>query len=717
MKKYLPLYLTILLLFIFNYNLLYFPKFSIFEIETFSVLSDVVSGSASLIIIKLLTLLCFLVSFFILKFWLQKLYNQSYILLVISTWLLIYELYQPFSSLSKNYLLFVTIALLSLPVLQDKIVYIKSKIKKIFSKQKTNQLVIHNSTEIIERLRERVVIISTLMLLFAFVLPTFRFDLVAVIGIFASSITLFLYKTHHTKKLTILAALCVFFSFGYLITYVIPLQLVIATTLLQVPYYIGILKNRIPIKIQPIIATLFIAVLLLVNIQHLSLRWNEQPNKKWVETQSYLKKENSSNIKTIYNHPLLKTLNGVSLTDIEPEEIYNDKYRVVLDTTQKDRKTEQLLKYSSEFLTTFESSNDEIIVFSTNKPQPETLSQSWELYKSKFIKESGQVIDLQQQITTSEGQAYALWRAVVAQDKNTFDRVLDFTIKNFQVRNDDSLLAWKATAEPFQITDYTVATDADVDIAYALIYASNIWSDEVYLNTAKELIEDIWDKLVYNISGRYYLGFSDASFKENQLILNPSYFAPYAYEVFSNHSDKPWKKLIEDTYFTLDQISKINPQITLPPNWIALDTNKSNNTQLFFNEAVGFGGTTGYKYGYDAFRTFYRVALHYQLFRNENARKYLELYQNKFETIYKSIGFIPSVLELNGSKIENFDTVATNTALVSIWSKDDKNSNKASTLALEKFNDNYWNSADNYYDNNWGWFGLALVTQAHKNIR
>src|SRR5436309_898989 len=71
------------------------------------------------------------------------------------------------------------------------------------------------------------------------------------------------------------------------------------------------------------------------------------------------------------------------------------------------------------------------------------LSSSWDNYKRKFINTDGRVIDYSQNnVTTSEGQGYALLRAVWSDDKMTFDTVWKWT-KNTMKRPGDNLFGWR----------------------------------------------------------------------------------------------------------------------------------------------------------------------------------------------------------------------------------------------------------------------------------
>ena len=55
----------------------------------------------------------------------------------------------------------------------------------------------------------------------------------------------------------------------------------------------------------------------------------------------------------------------------------------------------------------------------------------WEKYAAKFIDPQGRVIDrAAQDRTTSEGQAYAMFFALVAGDRGRFDKLLKWTEEN-----------------------------------------------------------------------------------------------------------------------------------------------------------------------------------------------------------------------------------------------------------------------------------------------
>ena len=455
-------------------------------------------------------------------------------------------------------------------------------------------------------------------------------------------------------------------------------------------------------------AVLTAGLLILVNFTPLYTRWSARANTAYLEAQEFYTESQilDSDIKVVTNSDLLRTRGAVAHTGFDLNQIFMDEYLVVLDTTQTDEATTRLLQSAGNFLPVFASSDETVRAYRSLRSQPQALENSWGFYVENYINEAGQVTDpAGGGVTTSEGQAYALWRAAMIEDKQTFDLVWDFTRNNLQARQDDLLFAWRAQAEPFVVTDYTVATDADVDIAYALLLAGDLWGEE-YIRIARPLIDDIWEKLVYEARDSYYLGFSDNTYDESILVLNPSYFSPYAYKKFQTVSPRPWLELVDDTYATLEALQTLPDTTTptLPPNWIGLDTVTGQ-----WVEPELIGNENRDNYGFDAFRTFFRVGLDYEIYKDERAQNYLDVYRPRLENIAREYDYLPAVLTTSGQRVTDYPSVSTNSALVALWQPSLNARPKQTTLILRNYRDEYWNEPDNYYDQNWGWFSLALI--------
>lgn len=114
----------------------------------------------------------------------------------------------------------------------------------------------------------------------------------------------------------------------------------------------------------------------------------------------------------------------------------------------------------------------------------------WDAFRRTAISQDGRVIDAStdQQVTVSEGQSYALFFALAANDRATFDKLLTWTESNLAQGDLTSHLpAWiwgKRTegehAGTWGVIDANPASDADLWIAYALLEAGRLWKERRY---------------------------------------------------------------------------------------------------------------------------------------------------------------------------------------------------------------------------------------------
>jgi hypothetical protein len=106
---------------------------------------------------------------------------------------------------------------------------------------------------------------------------------------------------------------------------------------------------------------------------------------------------------------------------------------------------------------------------------------AWQSFLSRFAQEDGRIVDLSQEDrrSTSEGQAYAMFFALVANDPLMFDRALGWTRHNLcGNRPDLNLPAWlwgKSKSGQWGVIDGNSASDADLWMAYALLEGARLW--------------------------------------------------------------------------------------------------------------------------------------------------------------------------------------------------------------------------------------------------
>ncbi len=128
----------------------------------------------------------------------------------------------------------------------------------------------------------------------------------------------------------------------------------------------------------------------------------------------------------------------------------------------------------------------------------------WEHFKQGTLSADGRVIDAStpEQVTVSEGQAYALFFALVANDRTTFDRVLNWTQNNLaQGDLTKHLPAWqwgrqtrRDATQSWGVLDSNAASDADIWIAYTLLEAGRLWHERSYTALGTVLAQAIMAK-------------------------------------------------------------------------------------------------------------------------------------------------------------------------------------------------------------------------------
>lgn len=156
----------------------------------------------------------------------------------------------------------------------------------------------------------------------------------------------------------------------------------------------------------------------------------------------------------------------------------------------------------------------------------------WAQFKRDYISEEGRVIDPSggKNITTSEGQSYALFFSLVANDREMFDRLLGWTENNLAEGDlTQRLPAWlwgqESGSKKWQVLDKNPAADSDLWIGWTLLQASRLWHSRSYQVTgtlllnrvAKEEVADLKGFGLMLMPGKY--GFIEG----DSWMINPSY--------------------------------------------------------------------------------------------------------------------------------------------------------------------------------------------------
>ncbi|WP_223628821.1 glycosyl hydrolase family 8 [Microbacterium sp. EST19A] len=163
--------------------------------------------------------------------------------------------------------------------------------------------------------------------------------------------------------------------------------------------------------------------------------------------------------------------------------------------------------------------------------------------------------------TVSEGQAYGLLAAVVADDEDAFDEIWDWTTTEL-VRS-DGLMAWRW--DDGAVVDDEPASDADLDAARALVLAGDRFGRDDLREEGVELATVIADRLtVQTERGRILLPGLWAADRE-PYAYNPSYASPVAFEVLGEATGDPrWAELQAGSAAVTAEILTATD---LPPDW------------------------------------------------------------------------------------------------------------------------------------------------------
>lgn len=217
--------------------------------------------------------------------------------------------------------------------------------------------------------------------------------------------------------------------------------------------------------------------------------------------------------------------------------------------------------------------------------------------------------------TVSEGIAYGMLIAVMFDDQPLFDDFWSYAQLFF---NKSGLMDWYIAPDGNSRLGVGAATDADEDMAWALVMAHRQWGGpqhQRYLDAAKRVIEaiyttevdhDEWPNLL--IPGDDWRG---------RDVFNPSYFAPNQFRVFGEITGQraSWERVIDTGYRVL--FRSLDPALGNVDNGLVPAWCTSNGEPV---EAFP-GAQTNYQY--DSARTPFRLVQDYQTSREPRAVEYL----------------------------------------------------------------------------------------------
>lgn len=229
----------------------------------------------------------------------------------------------------------------------------------------------------------------------------------------------------------------------------------------------------------------------------------------------------------------------------------------------------------------------------------------WEGVQQTMISPEGRVIDASdaRHITTSEGQSYALFFALVNNDKALFRRLVQWTENNLaQGDLTAHLPAWlwgRTSNNSWDVLDSNTASDSNLWIAYSLLEAGRLWKARHYTVLGHLLLQRMATEELVDLPEFGYallpgkVGFTHTEPERWQL--NPSYVPPQLVQRAQQElSDSHWSELAEKTPAFLIQTAPLG----IAPDWVSW----RENSWSFIEAAEQVGS-------YDAIRVYLWVGM------------------------------------------------------------------------------------------------------------
>lgn len=212
--------------------------------------------------------------------------------------------------------------------------------------------------------------------------------------------------------------------------------------------------------------------------------------------------------------------------------------------------------------------------------------------------------------TVSEGIGYGMLIAAYMGEQQLFDELWKY---ERQWLDDNGLMDWYINAAGTERLGTGGATDADEDMAYALVMAARQWGgqgslDRSYLEYATDQIGRVWAFEIFEgklpRAGDHWGDWNN---------VNISYFAPSYYRVFAqiDGNTTGWDAVLKTVYDTIANVLN------------AANGNEANGLVPAWCTSQGVPTSPGY-YQYDSCRTPFRIALDWCQFGETRAREYVQ---------------------------------------------------------------------------------------------
>jgi len=330
------------------------------------------------------------------------------------------------------------------------------------------------------------------------------------------------------------------------------------------------------------------------------------------------------------------------------------------------------------------------------------VEDAWPAYKKLYLSDAGNVLDRTRNggETTSEGQAYLLLRAAWMGDAPAFSLAFEWT--EAHLRRNDGLYSWRWGPQGGgRVLDENTASDADQDIAFALILGSHAFGRPAYLQRAHELVRAIRTVERLDLPGGWIP--SAGNWAARERITNLSYFTPYAYPYFARlDPDGGWPAALNTGYDLIARTRQV-PGLRLIPDFQRVEP----------DGAIGLlptGGQLSADFSFDAMRIFWRVAMDCQLHKRMRACGDPADAHGLVALLARD-GAVFTRYRIDGTAVDRQESLSFYGGILPSLS--DVAPSTAAAIRTERLSrstlDDLLPRPDRYYDANWVWFGLAAA--------
>ena len=209
-----------------------------------------------------------------------------------------------------------------------------------------------------------------------------------------------------------------------------------------------------------------------------------------------------------------------------------------------------------------------------SRARPAPRWPAWQVLVDSSLSRDGRMIDHSHadQRSTSEGQSYALFFALVGNDQALFDRMLGWTQDNLAGGDmRQNLPAWlwgRDDKGGWRVLDGNPAADSDLWLAYVLLEGARLWRRPALQAIAEGMLQQVRAREIVQLDslGPMLMPGPQGFIKDDATRINPSYLPlPLLRRFASVDRTGPWQALAGNTVRMLQQSSPHG----FAPDWTA----------------------------------------------------------------------------------------------------------------------------------------------------